>query len=62
MSYKAIAQLIPTIQAAHLVGENLKEVKKKKTKTKTEDILKLGVKNIVGVSLIKINADLIGKL
>lgn len=60
MSYKAIAKLIPTLQAAALAGENLKVVKKKKIKTK--DMIGMGTKNIVGISLIKINADLIGDL
>ena len=59
MSYKDIANLIPTIQSASLVSENLKVLNKK---TKTKDILNLGIKNIVGTSLIKVNADLIGGL
>lgn len=60
MTYKKIAQIIPTMQSISLVKENLKQVKKKKTTTK--DMLKLGTKNIVGTSLIKVNADLIGEL
>jgi len=60
MSYKDIAKLIPTLQASALAGENLKVVKKKKIKTK--DMIGMGTKNIVGISLIKINADLIGDL
>lgn len=60
MSYKEIAKLIPTIQAASLISENLKEVKKKKQSTKS--MIGLGMKNIVGISLIKVNADLIGDL
>ena len=57
MTYKSIAGLIPTIQAAGLVGHNLKAVKKKKKTSK--DMLELGATNIVGVSMIKINADII---
>jgi len=60
MSYKNIMNLIPTIQSASLVGHNLKTLDKKKMKTK--DIVNLGVTNIVGVSLIKAEADLIGDL
>jgi hypothetical protein len=59
MTYKQIANLIPTLQAVSLANENLKVVTKKK---KTKDIVDLGVKNIVGVSLLKVNADLIGEL
>jgi hypothetical protein len=76
MTYKEIAKLIPTIQATHLVSENLKSSKFPKKDgsgkgiranrgragcEKTE-IVGLGMKNIVGVNLIKINADLIGTL
>lgn len=60
MSYKDIANLIPTIQSVSLVSENIKVLGKKKSGTK--DIINLGIKNIVGTSLIKINADLIGGL
>ena len=60
MSYKTIANLIPTIQAAQLANENVKTIKKKKTSTK--DILGLGMKNIIGTSLIKAEADLIAGL
>jgi len=60
MSYKDIANLIPTMQSVALVSHNLKAVKKKKTTAK--DMVDLGVTNIVGTSMIKINADLIGEL
>jgi len=60
MSYKTIAGLIPTLQSVALVSHNLKVVKKKKPTTK--DMVDLGVTNIVGTSMIKINADLIGTL
>lgn len=57
MSYKNIANLIPTMQSLALVNENTKESKKKK-----KNIVKLGFKNIVGASLIKSNAKIIGEL
>jgi len=60
MSYKTIAGLIPTMQSAALVSHNLKVVKKKKTTAK--DMVDLGVTNVVGTSMIKINADLIAGL
>ena len=60
MPYKAIASLIPTIQAASLAGHNLK-VATKKDKTAT-DFLKLGATNVVGVSIIKAEAGIIGGL
>ena len=60
MSYKAIANMIPTMQSLALISHNLKVVKKKKKTTK--DMIDLGVTNIVGTSMIKINADLIGTL
>ena len=59
MTVKDIANLIPTIQAASLVNMNLNKMKKKQT---TKDMLDLGVGNVVGTSMIKINADLIGGL
>jgi len=57
MTYTNIANLIPTIQSVALVSHNLKVLKKKKKKAK--DMIELGVTNIVGVSLIKANADII---
>jgi len=59
MGVKEIAKLIPVMQSLSLVNENVKQSTKKQT---TKDMLKLGTKNLVGVSLIKINADLIGGL
>lgn len=56
MTYKKIVGLIPTIQSASLVSHNLKSMKKKQS---TKDMIDLGVTNIVGTSMIKINADLI---
>jgi len=60
MSYKVIAGMIPTMQSLALVSHNLKVVKKKKKST--EDMIELGVGNIVGMEMIKINAGLIGSL
>lgn len=60
MTYKQIANLIPTIQATQLVSHNLKALKKKKTSTK--DILGLGITNIAGTSLIQAESQLIGGL
>jgi len=60
MSYKTIAGLIPTMQSVALVSHNLKVVKKKKKST--EDMVELGVGNIVGMEMIKLNAGLIAGL
>jgi hypothetical protein len=57
MEYKNIMRLIPTIQATHLAGQNLKAMKNKPMKTK--EMMRLGVKNIVGTTLIKTESDLI---
>ena len=57
---KDIMNLVPTLQAASLVDANLKAVKKKNKTTK--DMLDMGMGNVVGTSMIKINADLIGTL
>jgi hypothetical protein len=60
MTYKDIANLIPTIQSAQLVNENIKSLKGKKKTTK--DMLDMGMKNIVGTEMIKVNSQLIGSL
>ena len=57
MTAKNIAGLIPTMQSIALVSENVRVAKKKKVSTK--DMVGLGMTNIVGTSMIKINADLI---
>ena len=57
---KALLGIVPTLQAASLVGHNLKVATKKKVSTK--DILGLGITNIVGVSLIGMESDLISGL
>lgn len=60
MSYKKIMDIVPTIQAASLLNENIKASKKKNKSA--GDMVKMGTNNIIGTSLIKINADLIGGL
>jgi len=60
MDIKNIANLIPLAQAATLVNENVKVLNKKKVNSK--DMLKLGVTNIVGTSIIKMESDFIGSL
>jgi len=46
------SKLIPTMQSLALLGDNYSYVKKKK-----KNVLKQGVKNIVGLSLIKATAE-----
>jgi hypothetical protein len=60
MALKDIMNIVPMVQSASLVNENVKFLNKKKVKTK--DIVKLGTKNIVGVNLIKAESDIIGTL
>ena len=60
MPYRSIARVIPTIQAAGLVGHNVKYIKKKDLDA--TDFVKLGTTNVVGTSMIKVNADLIAGL
>lgn len=60
MALKDIMNIVPMVQSASLVNENAKFLNKKKVKTK--DIVKLGMKNIVGVNLIKAESDIIGTL
>jgi len=57
MAYKTIIGIVPTIQAAALAQDNAKMLKKKK-----KNLMKQGVKNIVGVNLIKIQSDMIAGL
>ncbi len=60
MAIKQILNLIPTLQATALLSENVRVAKKKKVSTK--DLVGLGVKGIVGIEFIKLEAGLIGKL
>lgn len=57
MNYKNILKTVPIIQSAALASENAKLLSKKKVKSK--DLVKSGVKNIVGIELIKLEAGLI---
>ena len=50
MSYTDILKVVPTIQAAALVGRNYQLVKKKKKKA--SDFLSAGVDTFVGTSFI----------
>ncbi len=52
----ALLDVSRAVQALRLTGESLKVAKKKKVKTK--DIVGLGLKNIVGISLIKAQKDI----
>ena len=60
MDTKQILKIVPIIQSASLLNENVKVLNKKKVKTK--DIVKLGVTNIVGASLIKVESDFINSI
>jgi len=76
MSYKAIANMIPTMQSLALVSENIKtsKIPKKDGSGKgiranrgrsgcsETELIGLGMKNIVGTNMIKLNAGLIGGL
>ena len=58
MSYKKILEVVPTVQSAALLGENVKMFQKKDKKAK--DFVGMATKNIVGTSLIGDTADIIG--
>jgi len=60
MTTKDIARLIPTMQSLALVKENIKVAKKKDKKEK--DLISLATKNLVGVSLIQAESQLIESL
>ncbi len=60
MAIQDILRLVPTIHAAQLAKMNVDALEKKDTSTR--DILSLGVKNIVGVNLIKVESSLIAGL
>lgn len=60
MAIKAIMNIVPITMAATLVGENVKVAKKKKITSK--DLVKLGVTNIIGTSLIQTQSKLISNL
>lgn len=60
MSYKAILALALPLQSAALASENVKLLNKKKKSSK--DFIETGIKNIIGVALIKEQAGFIGSL
>ena len=53
MSYTSIARTIPTVMSVSLLEKNIRYLKNKKKK----NLLKLGVSNIAGVSLIQATAQ-----
>ena len=55
---KKILELATTMQSVALLGENVKLAKKKKVQVK--DMVGVGIKNIIGTSLIKEQANIIG--
>jgi len=57
---KKLLQLIPLMQSAALLDDNLEFSKKKKKKSK--DFVKQGVKDIVGVSLIAETSNFINSV
>ena len=59
MSYTAVMNLVPTVSSLALVGENVR-VATKKGKKKAGDIIWLGMTNIIGTSLIRAQAGMIG--
>lgn len=54
-----LLKLVPTMQSLALLGYVGKKLKKKKIDT--EDMLELGVGTIIGATLVKETADLIGE-
>ena len=56
----SIAKTLPTLQSIALLKDNLKELKKKKKKK--NGIVKQGVKNIIGLNLLKVNAQIAGTI
>jgi histidinol phosphatase-like PHP family hydrolase len=53
-----LIKLVPTIQSASLLKENIKLMNKKKKKSK--DFLEGGVKNIIGIEFTKMSSQLAG--
>jgi len=67
MTAKAILGVIPGLQATALVTENLKLVNNKsflkgKSKISPKKITKVGVTNLIGISLLKPTAKMINSL
>lgn len=65
---KNILSIVPGLQATAIVSENLKLVKKigsnkpKYLAKSGKDITKVGIKNFVGIGLIKPTVEMIGSL
>lgn len=53
-----IIKTVPTIQSISLLKDNIKYLKKKKKK----NIVKQSMRNIVGINLIKTQADIAGTI
>ena len=60
MPAKSILSIVPTVQAAQLLGENV-ALAKKKDKT-VKDFLGMSAKNIVGTEIIKLESGIIATL
>lgn len=54
--------VVPGLQATTLVGHNLKALKLKGKAIQPKKIIKLGITNIIGASLIRPTAKLVNKL
>lgn len=57
---KEILSLAPTMSSISLVGSNIKKSKKKDMKVK--DFSEMGVKNLVGIELIKLQSNALALL
>ena len=57
MNYKNIMEIVPTMEAVRLVDYNIKAAKKPK-----KNMMDIGFTNIVGISLIKAESDMIASL
>ena len=56
----AVLSLVPLAQSTTLLAQNIKLAKKKDKDV--GDFAKVGVQNIVGIELIKLQGDIIGSL
>ena len=56
-AYKSLLGIVPTINSASLVAENIRNLKKRRQR-----LLHSGVSNIVGTAFIKTEADFIAGL
>jgi hypothetical protein len=60
MNITNILKVVPMIQTASILNENVKVMNKKKVNTK--DIVKLGVTNVVGIGLIQAENQFINSI